>query len=287
LLRGFVVTGKFNPADADDNWPKWKDKKMPRNHKVCEIKLVAGSRGFGRLLFSWVLIQASKNAEVALVLEVIGSVYNQQAVQFYEAFEFVHSIAFDMGQTQVRDINNNIIYFMTKHKADDEYISIDLLNRELDSTKIVNCILNKKNETMEEETYCICKQPWNNRFMICCDACDVWYHADCIGLKESEAKKLKKFRCSNCRDPNDNGIVDSKSPRKSNKQGPRKRKSEQFVKSTPVTLGTQQKTITSYFANNSVDSKSDEKPTFKPPKKFSPCKKKNQKNLITNYFGAT
>lgn len=33
----------------------------------------------------------------------------------------------------------------------------------------------------DEELYCICRQSWDNRFMICCDVCEEWYHGQCVG----------------------------------------------------------------------------------------------------------
>lgn len=54
-LRGFVVVGDFNPAlDEDIHWPKWKDKTLPDNRGLSEIKLLGCEKGFGRLMFSWV-----------------------------------------------------------------------------------------------------------------------------------------------------------------------------------------------------------------------------------------
>lgn len=56
----------------------------------------------------------------------------------------------------------------------------------------------------EEELYCICRQPADDRFMIACDKCEEWYHGECIGLIEAESKYIKYYYCDNCRisDPN-------------------------------------------------------------------------------------
>ena len=32
-----------------------------------------------------------------------------------------------------------------------------------------------------EELYCTCQQPADDRFMIACDKCEEWYHGECIG----------------------------------------------------------------------------------------------------------
>lgn len=50
--------------------------------------------------------------------------------------------------------------------------------------------------------YCICRQPHNNRFMICCDRCEEWFHGDCVGISEGRGRLLEKdgedYICPNC-----------------------------------------------------------------------------------------
>ena len=47
--------------------------------------------------------------------------------------------------------------------------------------------------------YCICKQPWQGRFMIQCDGCDKWYHGSCVNVTASEALNIQKFWCVTCK----------------------------------------------------------------------------------------
>ncbi|XP_074868119.1 death-inducer obliterator 1 isoform X2 [Carettochelys insculpta] len=50
--------------------------------------------------------------------------------------------------------------------------------------------------------YCICHQPHNNRFMICCDRCEEWFHGDCVGISEARGRLLERngedYICPNC-----------------------------------------------------------------------------------------
>ncbi|XP_064606239.1 CXXC-type zinc finger protein 1-like [Liolophura sinensis] len=55
--------------------------------------------------------------------------------------------------------------------------------------------------TDEEETrYCICRSTDCSRFMIGCDHCEEWYHGDCIGVTQQDAKYIKQFFCHSCRE---------------------------------------------------------------------------------------
>jgi hypothetical protein len=36
-----------------------------------------------------------------------------------------------------------------------------------------------------DRLWCICKKPHNNRFMICCDLCEDWFHGKCVGITKS------------------------------------------------------------------------------------------------------
>lgn len=33
-----------------------------------------------------------------------------------------------------------------------------------------------------------------------CDACEEWYHGDCINISEREAKYIKNYFCDRCRE---------------------------------------------------------------------------------------
>ncbi|XP_023316748.1 death-inducer obliterator 1 isoform X3 [Trichogramma pretiosum] len=58
--------------------------------------------------------------------------------------------------------------------------------------------------------WCICRQPHNNRFMICCDICEEWFHGKCVHVTtamdlsslstgEEMEKKGIEWVCPNCK----------------------------------------------------------------------------------------
>ena len=62
----------------------------------------------------------------------------------------------------------------------------------------------KDNPKGEEEIlsagkeYCICRKPWEGRFMIQCDDCDEWYHGSCVDITPSDALNIDRYRCRDC-----------------------------------------------------------------------------------------
>uniref|UniRef100_UPI00336AEC94 CXXC-type zinc finger protein 1 n=1 Tax=Drosophila melanogaster TaxID=7227 RepID=UPI00336AEC94 len=54
----------------------------------------------------------------------------------------------------------------------------------------------------EDQAYCICRSSDCSRFMIGCDGCEEWYHGDCIGITEKEAKHIKQYYCRRCKKEN-------------------------------------------------------------------------------------
>ena len=51
---------------------------------------------------------------------------------------------------------------------------------------------------MSKRLFCVCRQPDDNRFMVCCDGCEDWFHPPCIGLTEKFVKDIEHFLCSEC-----------------------------------------------------------------------------------------
>ncbi|XP_047525577.1 death-inducer obliterator 1 [Pieris napi] len=50
--------------------------------------------------------------------------------------------------------------------------------------------------------WCICKQPHNNRFMICCDGCEDWFHGKCVNITKAMGQQMEEqgieWRCPKC-----------------------------------------------------------------------------------------
>eukprot|EP00475_Leptophrys_vorax_P038850 TRINITY_DN69367_c0_g1_i1.p1 TRINITY_DN69367_c0_g1~~TRINITY_DN69367_c0_g1_i1.p1 ORF type:complete len:514 (+),score=121.76 TRINITY_DN69367_c0_g1_i1:169-1710(+) len=50
------------------------------------------------------------------------------------------------------------------------------------------------------ELYCVCRKPYDpNKFMIGCDICLDWFHAECVNVSAAEAKKIESYQCPNCK----------------------------------------------------------------------------------------
>ncbi|KAL3316833.1 hypothetical protein Ciccas_004512 [Cichlidogyrus casuarinus] len=78
------------------------------------------------------------------------------------------------------------------------------------------CLGSKKSSVPESidqnsELYCICRQPHNKRFMICCDRCDEWFHGDCVQLTPERGARMEEqgidFVCPSCRPENYETLV--------------------------------------------------------------------------------
>eukprot|EP01122_Echinamoeba_exundans_P013324 TRINITY_DN5800_c0_g1_i3.p1 TRINITY_DN5800_c0_g1~~TRINITY_DN5800_c0_g1_i3.p1 ORF type:complete len:926 (+),score=195.15 TRINITY_DN5800_c0_g1_i3:51-2828(+) len=54
-------------------------------------------------------------------------------------------------------------------------------------------------EIVDPGPFCLCRGPDDGSLMISCDSCDEWYHAKCIGLKPSAARRIQNFICHVCR----------------------------------------------------------------------------------------
>jgi predicted aspartyl protease len=51
----------------------------------------------------------------------------------------------------------------------------------------------------DDRIYCLCRQPWQGRFMIQCDHCGEWYHGACVDITATEAVNINRYCCSDCK----------------------------------------------------------------------------------------
>uniref|UniRef100_A0A8D9EV27 Death-inducer obliterator 1 n=1 Tax=Cacopsylla melanoneura TaxID=428564 RepID=A0A8D9EV27_9HEMI len=55
-----------------------------------------------------------------------------------------------------------------------------------------------------DRLWCICQKPHNNRFMICCDSCDSWFHGKCVGITKAMGNQMEErgieWRCPTCKE---------------------------------------------------------------------------------------
>ena len=53
-----------------------------------------------------------------------------------------------------------------------------------------------------DRLWCVCQQPHNNRFMICCDICLDWFHGKCVGITKGQGKVMEEagqdWKCPQC-----------------------------------------------------------------------------------------
>ncbi|TGZ85298.1 hypothetical protein EX30DRAFT_392657 [Ascodesmis nigricans] len=61
----------------------------------------------------------------------------------------------------------------------------------------------RKRETKNGDNplYCICRKPDTGKWMIQCEACEEWYHGDCVKVREEDEKLIDKYFCISCHDP--------------------------------------------------------------------------------------
>ncbi|XP_038208455.1 death-inducer obliterator 1 [Zerene cesonia] len=90
-----------------------------------------------------------------------------------------------------------------------QYSNKKLVNKKVEPT-IQTPVIEKSAESQESwnseddpnRLWCICKQPHNNRFMICCDGCEDWFHGKCVNITKAMGQQMEEqgieWRCPNC-----------------------------------------------------------------------------------------
>lgn len=59
-----------------------------------------------------------------------------------------------------------------------------------------------EDEDDPDRLWCVCREPHNNRFMICCDKCEDWFHGKCVGVTRAMGRQLEikglEWICPKC-----------------------------------------------------------------------------------------
>ncbi|RWS08344.1 nucleosome-remodeling factor subunit NURF301-like protein, partial [Dinothrombium tinctorium] len=52
----------------------------------------------------------------------------------------------------------------------------------------------------EKQKYCLCEEDEydENKYYVCCDLCERWFHGRCVGLLQKEAQELPEYQCPQC-----------------------------------------------------------------------------------------
>lgn len=82
---------------------------------------------------------------------------------------------------------------------DNEHVS----GNELDSSEAEENQEEEESEDDPNKLWCTCNQPHNNRFMICCDTCEEWYHGKCVNITKAMGQLMeeegKEWICQFCK----------------------------------------------------------------------------------------
>ncbi|XP_055853477.1 uncharacterized protein LOC129917135 [Episyrphus balteatus] len=59
-----------------------------------------------------------------------------------------------------------------------------------------------EDEDDPNKLWCVCRQPHNNRFMICCDVCEDWFHGTCVSITKAMGLEMEQngveWTCPKC-----------------------------------------------------------------------------------------
>jgi hypothetical protein len=100
------------------------------------------------------------------------------------------------SRNKSKEVDKSSLKFIRK-PLDEEHVS----GNELDSSGEDE----EESEDDPNKLWCICNQPHNNRFMICCDTCEEWYHGKCVNITKAMGQQMesegREWICLFCKDP--------------------------------------------------------------------------------------
>uniref|UniRef100_A0A182T981 PHD-type domain-containing protein n=1 Tax=Anopheles maculatus TaxID=74869 RepID=A0A182T981_9DIPT len=91
-----------------------------------------------------------------------------------------------VDNTRAKRVSSTNVAIAIEAAQDDDYESDESWNSEDDPDRL----------------WCICRQPHNNRFMICCDSCEDWFHGKCVNITKAMGQQMEadgiEWTCPNC-----------------------------------------------------------------------------------------
>ncbi|XP_069193733.1 nucleosome-remodeling factor subunit BPTF-like [Procambarus clarkii] len=49
-----------------------------------------------------------------------------------------------------------------------------------------------------KDLYCVCRQPYDGKFMVQCDMCAEWFHGVCVGVTLASVRSKPEYACPRC-----------------------------------------------------------------------------------------
>jgi hypothetical protein len=97
----------------------------------------------------------------------------------------------------------------------------------------------KSEPPAKKKLYCVCQTPYDaSRFMVGCDTCHNWFHADCLGVSEESVASIDVWLCKKCQEEE---AGEQENPSNGNEE----QKSLVIAQTTPVTPKQEDKQATS------------------------------------------
>ncbi|XP_063700167.1 death-inducer obliterator 1 isoform X2 [Culicoides brevitarsis] len=112
-----------------------------------------------------------------------------------------------LDEINVSEKNKDIIKTKRKRRITNPAVLAVLSNEKNNESESAD---SWNSEDDPDRLWCICRQPHNNRFMICCDVCEEWFHGKCVNVTKSQGNQMesagKDWTCPNCLNEKQNKV---------------------------------------------------------------------------------
>jgi hypothetical protein len=99
-----------------------------------------------------------------------------------KVIQFIFQVTFH--QSQSTNITN-LCFLLPVLCYRSRLSEVETKDDEEDDSEVESSDESWNSEDDPDRLWCICKKPHNNRFMICCDSCEDWFHGKCVGVTKS------------------------------------------------------------------------------------------------------